>query len=65
LQQEEIEQNRRIVHLQEEWERKRQEVRRIQEIEALAENALGSSPPADENMIPVSKESGNEGDLSE
>jgi hypothetical protein len=65
LQQEEIEQNRRIVQLQEEWERKREEVRRIQEIEALAENALGPSPPADENMIPVSNESGNEGNLSE
>jgi hypothetical protein len=67
LQQEEIEQNRRIVQLQQEWERKRQEVRRIQEIEALAENSLGFSPPADDNMIPVSNESGsgNEGDLSE
>lgn len=65
LQQEEIEQNRRIVQLQEDWERKRDEVRRIQELEALAENSPESLPTDNENAMPVSDLTGSEDFLPE
>eukprot|EP00980_Cylindrotheca_fusiformis_P016695 scaffold5024_cov136-Cylindrotheca_fusiformis.AAC.24 len=64
LQQEEIQQNRRIEQLQEEWERKRQELRRIQQLEELEGNSPESRPSDNENMMPVSNVDGNE-DLPE
>jgi WNK lysine deficient protein kinase len=58
LQQEEIEQNRRIKLLQKEWERKREEFRQTQQNEA--DISFESSPHVQENMMPMNP-SGNDG----